>query len=513
VEIGRFQQLEELARGGMGVVYKAHDPSASRSVALKVMLGSSYRDNLARKRFQREAQALGRVEHPGVVRVLGYDTASTGEPYMIMELVEGESLQLRLDRGGPLDPDDVVRHGVALCEAVQAAHDAGVLHRDLKPDNALVTRTGAVKLVDFGLVRDLDPSMSRTQLSVDGSFLGTPTFWSPEQARGDRDLIDARTDVYGLGATMFALLTGEPPHGDGPLPEVMRAVQQPKPRPSSLNPAVPAWLDRVVARAMEIDPNRRYPSAAALGAALAAGGGQPTGEGPSQGAVVASLGLVAAALVVALLLVVADGPQGPAAASPQDTAAPARPESEPLGKSEGAPRPGLEPTPSVSQEQALAAEAAVARGSERLLARDVFGAMGAFTDAIRLDPGSAVAYEKRAYLRLKQADWQGALEDAEAALRLGVDDANIYRVRGSARMSLDDRQRAIEDFDRAIVRAPDDPAGYYARGVARVTVEDFEGAVEDLERAADMAPHQGVIREHLDMARDRLARQRAASPP
>jgi formylglycine-generating enzyme required for sulfatase activity len=266
--VGPFQVQGEIARGGAGVVYRALDPNTQRVVALKVLHGGGFANPLPRKRFEREALALAKVRHPNVVAIHSYAFSEGGEPYVVMELVEGESLQERLDRHGKLGPDEALDVVLLLCDALVACHTGGVLHRDLKPDNVLVAEDGALKLTDFGLARDTDPSTSRTQLTVQGQFLGSPGYWAPEQARGQVDRVGVRTDVYGLGAILFALLTGRPPHQGGSLVEIMSSLERGTPPPSSSSPAISADLDRVVARALASDPEDRYASVEALRADL-----------------------------------------------------------------------------------------------------------------------------------------------------------------------------------------------------------------------------------------------------
>lgn len=264
--VGRYRVLGEIARGGMGVVYRARDPEIDREVAIKVML--DLLNDTLRRRFVREAAAMARLDHPNVVRLLAYDETPQGAPYIVMELIDAESLQDRLDRHGPLPLEEALELSRTLCEAIGACHEAGVLHRDLKPSNVLVTRQGQVKLTDFGLVRDLDPSTSTARLSQTGAFIGSPGFWAPEQARGELERIGEPTDVFGLGATLFALLTGQAPnHGDS-LAELVSTAHEPRPRCRALNPQVPRWLDDAVARALDPDPARRLPSAESLAAAL-----------------------------------------------------------------------------------------------------------------------------------------------------------------------------------------------------------------------------------------------------
>ncbi len=275
MQIGHYEILEEIARGGMGVVFRGRDTRSGQPVAIKVLLGETFSNLTARKRFAREAEALAKIQHPNVAGVHGYDVNTTGEPYIAMELVEGESLMDRLEAQGCFDSDDAVRIVGELCDAVAACHAAGVLHRDLKPENVLLTKNGALKLTDFGLARDIDPSLSRTQLSKSGVFLGSPGYWAPEQAGGARGAVGVRTDVYGLGAILFTLLTGRPPNDGETLIEVLSNTSAPKPAPSKFNAHVPAWLDRVVLRALALEPEDRFAGPAELALSLA--------EGPSVG--------------------------------------------------------------------------------------------------------------------------------------------------------------------------------------------------------------------------------------
>jgi tetratricopeptide (TPR) repeat protein/predicted Ser/Thr protein kinase len=469
-QIGRYQVLEEIARGGMGVVYKARSPSDDAPVAIKVMLGAGFSNPTSRKRFEREAEALSRVQHPNVVRILGSDVTPSGEPYMVMELVEGSSLQRRLDHQGPLDPDGAAEALVALCEAVAACHRAGVLHRDLKPDNVLVTRDGVLKLTDFGLVRDTDPSMSRTQLSKEGDLLGTPGFWAPEQAFGQIDAIGPATDVYGLGGTLFALLTGRPPHEAESLVQILAATQESKPAPSSLAPGVPGWLDAVAARALAVEPRARYPDAAAMAEALAAGRARARA---APGAPIARVGVGVAALVLtgALLLSARSWPTSPA------------------GPGDGQPEAGTAPGPASGPD----AEALVARSMVLYREGDLSGAIELLDDALRMRPDHAAAYRTRARVCEDLGDWGRAVEDYTEAIRCDPDDALAFGNRGSVRLALGDPQGALEDFSKAIGLRPDLVDAHHNRARLRAELGDPQGALEDCNQALRLQPdHAGA---------------------
>ena len=199
--LGSYQLLSEIARGGMGVVYRAQSAAGER-VAIKVLLEQDP-DSLAR--FEREATLAMSLEHPNVVRIREQGV-SRGRPYLVMDFVAGEELAERLERDGPLPEFEARRVFLELADALQAAHSLGIVHRDLKPQNVLLDGPD-VYLTDFGLAR-AGPS----DLTATGEILGTPSYMAPEQASGERGALSPATDVYGLGATLYAALCGEPPH-------------------------------------------------------------------------------------------------------------------------------------------------------------------------------------------------------------------------------------------------------------------------------------------------------------
>jgi len=270
--IGPYEVLEELARGGTGVVYRARDGRTGRAAAVKVLLTHRGGDDRARRRTQTELLALVRLRHPHVVQAL--DAGTHGEtPYLALELIEGESLEDRLQRRGPLPVDEAVRLGRELAAALEHAHAYGVLHRDLKPDNVLLRAAdGAALLTDFGLALDVETSLSR--ISRTGMFLGTPGYWPPEQARGELDALGPTADVYGLGAVLYAALTGSPPVEGRGLVDYLQTVRFRRIRPvRAVQPEVPAWLSDVCRRCLEPEPTDRYRSAGEVGCVLGAGAG------------------------------------------------------------------------------------------------------------------------------------------------------------------------------------------------------------------------------------------------
>jgi serine/threonine-protein kinase len=287
--LGGYEVQEVLGQGGMGVVLKAFDPTLDRLVAIKVLAAAIAGSATARKRFLREARAAAAVCHDHVVTVHGVDEHD-GLPYLVMQYVAGESLQERLDRAGPLEIEEVLRIGMQTAAGLAAAHAQGLIHRDIKPANILLeekdeggrmkdeSRQHAsssssfilhpssfprVKITDFGLARMADD----VALTQNGVVAGTPEHMAPEQARGEA--VDHRADLFSLGTVLYALCTGHPPFRGASTLAVLRQVSDaPAPPLRQLNPAVPAWLEAVVARLLAKDPGERFGSAAEVAALL-----------------------------------------------------------------------------------------------------------------------------------------------------------------------------------------------------------------------------------------------------
>jgi formylglycine-generating enzyme required for sulfatase activity len=271
--IGGYRVVKELARGGMGAVYVAEEPELGRQVAIKVILNRG--DEAALTRFRTEAELTARLQHPNVVAIHRV-TLDAEPPFLVMELVAGETLAERVKREGPLQADEAVRIAMALCDALEHAHERSVLHRDLKPSNVLLTRQGTPKLTDFGLAKDL---MGAGALTKSGTMLGTPAYMPPEQAGGELHLIDARSDVYALGGVLYFMLGGQAPFQGATQFNVIHKVLSTPPAPlSELRDGLEPGLWSICQRCLRKRPEDRYPTARALGEALADVGREAAAE-------------------------------------------------------------------------------------------------------------------------------------------------------------------------------------------------------------------------------------------
>lgn len=261
-EFGAYVLHEVVARGGMGVVYRARQRPINRTVALKVLAGGQFAAPDFVERFKIEADAASSLDHPNIVPV--YEAGEwEGQPFFSMKLIEGRSLASRLsDPGPPMPPSEAAGLTATLARAVHYAHQRGVLHRDIKPGNVLLDAQGVPYLTDFGLAKliEHDSGMTRTL-----AMLGTPSYMSPEQARGEARELTTAVDVYGLGAMFYEVLTGQPPFAGGSTMETVRQVLEKDPqRPAALNPAIDPDLDTICLKCLEKDAGLRYGSAEAL---------------------------------------------------------------------------------------------------------------------------------------------------------------------------------------------------------------------------------------------------------
>jgi eukaryotic-like serine/threonine-protein kinase len=263
----RYELGETLGYGGMSEVHRGRDVRLGRDVAIKVLRADLARDPQFQLRFRREAQNSASLNHPAIVAV--YDTGETHTeygplPYIVMEFVDGRTLRDIVKTEGPMPPRRAMEIMADASAALDFSHRNGIIHRDVKPANIMITRTGAVKVMDFGIARALADGQNMTQTAA---VIGTAQYLSPEQARGEA--VDARSDVYATGCVLFELLTGEPPFtGDSPVAVAYQHVREDVRSPSTVNPRIDPVLDSIVLKAMSKNPANRYQSAAELRADL-----------------------------------------------------------------------------------------------------------------------------------------------------------------------------------------------------------------------------------------------------
>ncbi|HEY2743737.1 MAG TPA: serine/threonine-protein kinase [Polyangia bacterium] len=258
--IGRYVDLQLLGQGGMGAVYRGRDPELDRPVAIKVMLHATP-DFVAR--FRREAQSIARLAHANIVQVYDFGVDGEGNPYFVMELIDGTPLDEIIRTRGKMPALDVVRLAKQAAAGLAAAHRAGIIHRDVKPSNLIVDGRGHLKLVDFGIAR----MESGSQLTNAAALMGTPGYMAPEQASGKK--VDARADIYALGMTMFEMCAGGPAFtADDPIALVVMNMQQPLPDLRQHAPGVPEELAGLIEMMAQKDPDARLQSCDAVVAAL-----------------------------------------------------------------------------------------------------------------------------------------------------------------------------------------------------------------------------------------------------
>ena len=278
---GRYELAQLLGTGGMAEVYAAVDRRLGRTVAVKVLRSELAHDESVRSRFRREAQSAASLNHPTVVAV--HDTGDlgddVGEPFIVMEYVPGHTLRDVMHRGQPMPVDYALEITAGVLTALEFAHRAGIVHRDIKPGNIMLTPDGVVKVMDFGIARALNDDLTITQTVV-----GTPAYLSPEHAEGQP--VDERSDLYSTGCVLFELLTGRPPFdAESAYVVAVQHIQEAPPVPSTLNPALPPVLDQIVARALAKDRQARYQTAAQFRADLeAVRAGKMGGALPRSGA-------------------------------------------------------------------------------------------------------------------------------------------------------------------------------------------------------------------------------------
>ncbi len=462
--LGKYVVVQELGRGGMGAVYKGWDTQLKRWCAVKLLVGTGAKDELAR--FRREAQTAAALRHPGIVGI--YEVTEAGDKHFIaMEYIDGRTLAG--EKLPALKAADLISQ---VARAVEYAHSKGVIHRDLKPHNVMLDREDRPFVMDFGLAKSID---GPSHLTVQGTVVGTPSYMSPEQAEGRTSQVDRRSDLYSLGAVLYEILTGRPPFkGANPIETLRMVVNEDPLPPSRLNPAVLKDLETIVLKCLDKDRDRRYPSAKALAEDLErfVRGGQIAAKRASVATRVskqvkrkgAAIGLGAAGLLVAVLLV--------------------------AFLASGAGR-GKE------------LRALVAQGDVLARAGDVDGALSRYDAALALAPADAQIREKAETLRAGKRKAETAESKKAEAERLRREESRgkaqpeidqgrskIQRARtafyqAGADLARTDLllQEAVAHFTRALELLPDHAEALHLRGQAQVLRQNFPAAEKDFSAA------------------------------
>jgi tetratricopeptide (TPR) repeat protein len=533
---GKFVLLEELGRGGTAVVRRAWQTDLRREVALKMV---PWPHPELRERLLREARTGARLTHPALLPV--YEAGETdGTVWISMRLVKGRSLEK-----AQLGPAEAARATGAVARAAHTAHEADVLHRDIKPSNVLQEGT-EVFLADLGLARELE---SREHLTADGEMLGTPGFMAPEQLLGGS--LDRRTDVYGLGATLYFFLTARPPFQAARFSELLHLVQNAAVDPPSRARPVARDLETIVMKAIESDPGRRYPTAAAMADDLERFlRGEPVEARPlpwpvrlvratrrrSQALV---LGVAVVALAAGLGLAWRQHRRDAEARDRRDAQAVFRsaekfrregafqpaileytraidldPGSADAWSGRGVARMGLERWAEAASDLDHALELDSRRPADHhrratcsMWLGDIARAVRGFTDALEIDPGNTDTRTHRAAARLKSGDIVGALMDADSTLSRDPTSAWALSIRGEAHMRLGRPEEAVRDFEAslAIRRGP---VPLYLRGKIRREKGDYSGALADF---AEVRGFGGSWPKHAD--EEEAVVRRLLTPP
>src|SRR5277367_2630351 len=264
-KLGPYEIHSQIGAGGMGEVYRARDSRLGREVAIKILPESFATDAERLRRFEQESQAVATLNHPNILAIYDVGTRD-GAPYLVSELLEGESLRAVLEKG-PIPQRKAVEYAVQIANGLAAAHDKGIVHRDLKPDNLFVCRDGRVKILDFGLAKlagkagaEADGATMTSSHTAAGVVMGTASYMSPEQVRGES--VDARTDMFAFGAVLFEMLSGKRAFQRDTPPETMTAIlRDDVPEVTNIQPPIAPALDRIVRRCLEKSPDHRFQSA------------------------------------------------------------------------------------------------------------------------------------------------------------------------------------------------------------------------------------------------------------
>ena len=495
--LGPYQLLEQLGEGGAGVVYRARDVRDGQEIALKLLL----RPTAQRMgRFQLEAETLAKLRHPNVVPVRDYGIAGDGRPYLVLELIQGHTLQERLDTTGPLRPQEAVEVALQLAAALSAAHGREILHRDVKPENVLLRASDGVAILgDFGLAKDLGSQLDR--LTQTGTIMGTPGYLAPEQL-GHSGEHSPALDVYGVGATLYAMLTGGPPVTGSSALEAFQATLSQAPIPPSRLVPLPPGLEAICLRCLAKDPAERYPNALALLDALEAletGGPAPSARRPHPALLLVLVGVGGAAGWHAL------GKSAP----------PLRPSVSSPAVKASAPGASIPPQPSAKPTSTPLAPTELEdllNRCDRALALHAPGAAELVREAERLAPDHARTQLYLGVLSLRKRKSALAFDHLSRAIQLDASLASAYSVRAQVHIGRGDLPRAKRDVELALAANPESNTAWATLGKLRGLEGDYKGALSALDKAVQIFPKGALHRADRAAVQIALGRHKLALP-
>ncbi len=462
--------LAELGRGGMGVVYRVRAAGGGEA-ALKLLLGT---DEATFARFERERRLLASLgEAEGFVGLVDAGTSREGA-WLVMPFVAGGTLRSRLERG-PLGVEETVSLGLQLATALGKAHERGIVHRDVKPENVLFTASGRALLADLGLAKHFDRSAPGGSQSLSmtraGSFKGTAGYVAPEQL-ANAATVGPRADVFALGAVLYECLCGRPAFRGDTVVELLAELSSGTREPIR-RPGVPPWLEEVVGRALAVDARDRFADGTSLARALEPRAAAAPGRRRSV-LLSLALGTVAGgALLCGLLVATSRSPSRPASR-------PVLPRETPRVPERASP-----PSPRVDSDAAREHESLA---EQRARAGDWDGVLEEATKAVELDPGLARAWALRGAASGRSGDWDAAIAHSTRAIELDPALIMAWSNRGTARGCRGDADGAIADLTRAIELDPGDGRTYANRALARSKKKDWDGVIADATRAIELAP-------------------------
>ncbi len=504
---GQYEIIEKIGEGGMGVVYKARQPSLGRFVAVKVLHSHLKSESATIRRFQKEARAVGALKHQNVSGVLHFGVLD-GSPYLVMDYIDGQRLSDLIKTEQRLHWSQFKQIISQLCAGLSHAHNAGLVHRDLKPGNIMLEHergTVCAKIVDFGIVKILREEEGAEPLTQTGEIFGTPLYMSPEQCQGHA--MDHRSDIYALGCVMFEMLTGAPPfRGNSPISTVVKHLHDSV--PSLARDDIPPHVQRVLQKALAKDPEMRFQSVDELAAALdnpgfALGGGEAHWAKLKLRESAFALPIAAIALVGIGVIVLAFQSL-PVKQTTSDTAPPVAvhsvkvPTTQSLLKDAGDRMlQGEYPAALAACEAAIRLnphchEAMTKAGFALIQMKNPKKAIDYFDRALKVNPNLANALVGRAEARFRLKNAEGAAADLTSALQLDST-ANIYALRGLARQRLGLHQEAIEDFTQVLIDNPNDPDALNNRAISEAARGDYAFGIGDLKTAIKLHPQSACF--------------------